>query len=95
MCKRILSANVLIQEKTHAMEFSSGINILYGKDGEDVLLTLGGIFGGMSTKSFEAALQWRDGVMFFVSGEDGRVFVDSIKIEHGDQIGRASCRERV
>jgi hypothetical protein len=66
------------------MEFSSGINILYGKDGEDVLLTLAGIFGGMSTKSFEAALQWRDGVMFFVSGEDGRVFVDNIKIERGD-----------
>ena len=84
MCKRILSANVLIQEKTHAMEFSSGINILYGKDGEDVLLTLAGIFGGMSTKSFEAALQWLDGVMFFVSGEDGRVFVDNIKIERGD-----------
>ena len=84
MYKRILSATVSTQEKSHAMEFSSGINLLYGKDGEDVLLTLAGIFGGMSTKSFEAALQWRDGVMLFVSGEDGRVFVDNIKIERGD-----------
>ena len=84
MCKRILSAMVSTQEKTHAMEFSSGINILYGKDGKDVLLTLAGIFGGMPTKLFEAQLQWRDGVTFFISGEDGHVFVDSVKIERGD-----------
>lgn len=66
------------------MEFSSGINILYGQDGEDVLLTLAGIFGGMPKKSFEAALQWRDGVTLFVSGEDGHVFADNIKIQRGD-----------
>lgn len=84
MCKRILTGMVSTQEKTHAMEFSSGINILYGKDGEDVLLTLAGIFGGLPTKSFEAALQWRDGVMLFVSGEDGHVFVDGINKERGN-----------
>jgi hypothetical protein len=84
MCKRILSATVFIQEETHVLAFSSGINILYGQNGEDVLLTLAGIFGGMPTKSFEVALQWLDGVTFFVSGEDGHVFVDSVKIERGD-----------
>lgn len=84
MCKRILSAMVSTQEKTQDMEFSSGINILYGQDGEDVLLTLAGIFGGMPTKLFEVELQWLDGVTFFISGEDGHVFVDSVKIERGD-----------
>ena len=84
MCKRILSAMVSTQEKTQDMEFSSGINILYGQDGEDVLLTLAGIFGGMPTKLFEVELQWLDGVTFFISGEDGHIFVDSVKIERGD-----------
>ncbi len=42
MCKRILSAMVSTKEKTHAMEFSSGIHILYGQEGEEVLLTLAG-----------------------------------------------------
>ena len=84
MCKRILSAMVSTQEKTHAMEFSSGINILFGQDGEDILLTLAGIFGGMPTKSFEAVLQWRDDMTLFISGEDGHVFVDCVKIERGD-----------
>ena len=84
MCKRILSATVFIQEETHVMAFSSGINILYGQNGEDVLLTLAGIFGGKPIKSFQAELQWQDGVTFFVSGEDGHVFVDSVKIERGD-----------
>ena len=78
MCKRILSANILIQEKTYIMEYSPKINILYGGSGEVVLLTLAGIFNGMPTKVFEAVLQWRDSGMLFISGEDGRVFVDGV-----------------
>ena len=77
MCKRILSATVFIQEETHVMAFSSGINILYGQNGEDVLLTLAGIFGGKQIKSFQAELQWQDGVTFLASGEDGHVFVSA------------------
>lgn len=84
MCKRILSATVFIQEETHVMAFSSGINILYGQNGEDVLLTLAGIFGGKPIKSFQAELQWQDGVTFLALGEDGHIFVDSVKIERGD-----------
>lgn len=84
MCKRILSATVFIQKETHVMAFSSGINILYGQNGEDVLLTLAGILGGMPTKSFEAELQWRDSVTFLASGEDGHVFVDGINKERGN-----------
>lgn len=84
MCKRILSATVFIQEETHVMAFSSGINILYGQNGEDVLLTLAGIFGGKPIKSFQAELQWQDGVTFLASGEDGHVFVDGINKERGN-----------
>lgn len=84
MCKRILSATVFIQEETHIMAFSSGINILYGQNGEDVLLTLAGIFGGKSIRSFKAELQWQEGVTIFVSGEDGHVFVDGINKERGN-----------
>lgn len=84
MCKRILSATVFIQEETHVMAFSSGINILYGQNGEDVLLTLAGIFGGKPIKSFQAELQWQDGVTFLASGEDGHVLVDGINKERGN-----------
>lgn len=84
MCKGILSATVFIQEETHVMAFSSGINILYGQNGEDVLLTLAGIFGGKPIKSFQAELQWQDGVTFLASGEDGHVFIDGINKERGN-----------
>lgn len=66
------------------LQFHPGINILWGQNAEDVLLTLAGIFGGMPTKAFQAVLHWRNGVTLFVSGEDGRVFVNNIKKERGD-----------
>ena len=84
MCKRILSANVLIQEKMHAMEFSPGVNILCGHVAEETLLTLAGIFGGISPKPFKAEINWGGDVTLFVSGEDGRVFVNNIKKERGN-----------
>ena len=84
MHKRILSATVSIQEETPVMEFSPGINIFCGQNAEDILLTLAGIFGGMPPKVFQAALHWQNGVTFFVSGEDGHVFVNNVKKEQGD-----------
>ena len=84
MCKRILSANVLIQEKEHAMEFSPGINILCGHVAEEVLLTLAGLFGSTPPEAFTAEIQWGEGVAFSLSGVDGRVFVNNIKKERGD-----------
>ena len=84
MCKRILSATVSIGEKTKNMTFSPGINILCGQNTEDVVLTLAGIFFGIPPKPFEAVLNWEDGVTLFVSGADGRVFVNNIKKEQGN-----------
>ena len=84
MCKRILSATVSIGEETTTMTFSPGVNILGGQNAEDVVLTLDGIFGGIPPKSFEAVLNWQDGVTLFVLGEDGRVFVNNIKKERGN-----------
>ena len=84
MGKRILSATVSIGEKTKNMTFSPGINILCGQNAEDVVLTLAGIFFGIPPKPFEAVLNWEDGVTLFVSGADGRVFVNNIKKERGN-----------
>ena len=84
MCKRILSATVSIGEERTTMTFSPGVNILGGQNAEDVVLTLAGIFGGIPPKSFEAVLNWQDGVTLFVLGEDGRVFVNNIKKERGN-----------
>lgn len=84
MCKRILSATVSLGKKTKNMTFSPGINILCGQNTEDVVLTLAGIFFGIPPKPFEAVLNWEDSVTLFVSGEDGRVFVNNIKKERGN-----------
>lgn len=96
MCKRIFSANVLIQEKMHAMEFSSGINILCGHVAEETLLTLAGIFGGTPLKAFKAEIKWGEGVTLLISGEDGRVFVNNIKKERGNstQLIKAFHKQR-
>ena len=88
MWKRILSASILIQEKMHAMEFSSKINILCGHVAEETILTLAGIFGGTPLKAFKAELKWGEGVTLLVSGEDGRVFVNNIKKVRGDSAQR-------
>lgn len=82
MSRTILSAT--IGEGIPNLRFQPGINILWGQNAEEVLLTLAGIFGGMPTKAFQAVLHWRNGVTFFVSGEDGHVFVNKIKKKQGD-----------
>ena len=84
MCKRILSASILIQEKMHAMEFSPGVNILCGHVAEEILLTLAGIFGSTPPKAFNAEIKWGEGVTLLVYGEDRRVFVNNIKKERGN-----------
>ena len=66
------------------MEFSSGINILWGQNAEDVLLTLAGIFSGAPAEVFEAEINWCEGVTLLVYGEDRRVFVNNIKKERGN-----------
>ena len=82
MNRIIISATV--GKGTPELQFHPGINILWGQNAEDVLLTLAGIFGGMPTKAFQAVLHWHNGVTLFVSGEDGQVFVNKIKKEQGD-----------
>ncbi len=86
MHRRILSASVSTQKGTPMPEFQfhSEINILFGQNAEDVVLTLAGVFGGVPPQSFHAALNWRDDATLFVSGYDGRVFVDSIENKQGD-----------
>ena len=86
MNKGIQSASVSVQKEAPFTElrFHPGINILWGADAEDVVLTLAGIFGGMPPKSFQAVLNWRDDAILLVSGYDGCVFVDGIKNEKTD-----------
>lgn len=93
MCKRILSACVSVQEGVPPAEFRfcHRINILFGQNAEDVVLTLAGVFGGVPPQSFHAALNWRDDATLFVSGYDGRVFVDSIENKQGDPVRLMKC----
>ena len=86
MNKGIQSASVSVQKEAPFTElrFHPGINIHWGADAEDVVLTLAGIFGGMPPKSFQAVLNWRDDAILLVSGYDGCVFVDGIKNEKTD-----------
>ena len=93
MCKRILSACVSVQEGVPPAEFRfcHRINILFGQNAEDVVLTLAGVFGGVPPQSFHAALNWRDDATLFVSGYDGRVFVDSIENKQGDPAQLMKC----
>lgn len=93
MHRRILSASVSTQKGTPMPEFQfhSEINILFGQNAEDVVLTLAGVFGGVPPQSFHAALNWRDDATLFVSGYDGRVFVDSIENKQGDPVQLMKC----
>ena len=93
MCKRILSACVSVQEGVPPAEFRfcHRINILFGQNAEDVVLTLAGVFGGVPPQSFHAALNWKDDTTLFVSGYDGRVFVDSIENKQGDPVRLMKC----
>ena len=93
MCKRILSACVSVQEGVPPAEFRfcHRINILFGQNAEDVVLTLAGVFGGVPPQAFHAALNWKDDTTLVVSGYDGRVFVDSIENKQGDPVRLMKC----
>lgn len=84
MCKRILSANVSNGEEIITITFSPGVNILCGAIADETLLTLAGIFGGIPPKTFQAEINWGEYATLFVSGEDGRVFVNNIEKERGN-----------
>ena len=78
MCKRILSASISVQEGKWAqkLRFASGINILCGKNAEDAVLSLAGIFGGMSPQNGKAEIQWDTDAVLFVSITDGACGVE-------------------
>lgn len=81
MRKSILSASVSCQKETPFTEFHfhPGVNILWGADAEDIVLTLAGIFGGMAPKNGKAEIQWNTDTSLSVSITDGACGVDSIR----------------
>lgn len=86
MCTRILSASVSVQEGAPLLEFQfhSGINILWGRNTEAVVLTMAGMLGGIPPKDAKAKLLWHDGAALSVSAIGGVCFVDKVQISHGD-----------
>lgn len=78
MRRRILSASVSIQEGTSPLEFQfhPGINILWGADAEDIVLTLAGILGGIPPLNGKAEIQWDVDASLFVSITDGACGVE-------------------
>ena len=85
MCKRILSASISVQEGKWAqkLRFASGINILCGKNAEDAVLSLAGIFGGMPPQNGKAKIQWDTDAVLFVSITDGACGVEGSKPQNG------------
>ena len=86
MHRRILSVSVSTQKETPSPEFQfhPGINILWGKNAEDVVLTLAGICGGMSPKNRKAEIQWNTDASLFISITDGACGVEKVKRKHGN-----------
>ena len=85
MHKRILSASVLVQKETNFTEFRfhPGINILWGADAEDIVLTLVGIFGGMPPLNGKAEIQWNADASLFVDIIDGACGVEKASTQGG------------
>lgn len=81
MHKSILSASVSCQKETPFTEFHfhPGVNILWGADAEDIVLTLASIFGRMSPKNGKAEIQRNTDTSLSVSITDGVCGVDSIR----------------
>lgn len=69
MSRIILSATV--GEGASDLRFQPGINILWGKNAEDVLLTLAGTFGGMPPKNGKAEILWNADTVLLVAIKDG------------------------
>lgn len=77
MSRIILSATV--GEGTPELRFQPGINVLWGQNAEDVLLTLAGIFGGMPPQNGKAEILWNTDALLVVSIKDGACGVERSK----------------
>ena len=88
MNKGIQSASVSVQKEAPFTElrFHPGINILWGADAEDVVLTLAGILGGIPSLNGKAEIQWDADALLFVNIIDGACGVEKVS----DQRGRAA-----
>ena len=88
MNKGIQSASVSAQKEAPFTElrFHPGINILWGADAEDVVLTLAGILGGIPSLNGKAEIQWDADALLFVNIIDGACGVEKVS----DQRGRAA-----
>ncbi len=85
MYKRILYASVSVQKEAPFTElrFHPGINILWGADAEDVVLTLAGIFGGIPSLNGKAEIQWDADALLFVHIIDGACGVEEANVQRG------------
>ena len=85
MNKGILSASVSVQKEAPFTElrFHPGINILWGADAEDVVLTLAGIFGGIPSLNGKAEIQWDADALLFVHIIDGACGVEKANVQRG------------
>ena len=88
MNKGIQSASVSVQKEAPFTElrFHPGINILWGADAEDVVLTLAGILGGIPSLNGKAEIQWDADALLFVNIIDGACGVEKVS----DLRGRAA-----
>ena len=94
MSRIILSATV--GESTPDLRFHPGINILWGQNAEDVLLTLAGIFGGMPPQNGKAEILWNTDALLVVSIKDGACGVERSKpqVESVAQIVKEFHKQR-
>ena len=85
MNKGIQSASVSVQKEAPFTElrFHPGINILWGADAEDVVLTLASISGGMSPLNGKAEIQWDADALLFVNIIDGACGVEKVSVQRG------------
>ena len=82
---RIRSASV--GEETSVLRFQPGINILWGQNAEDFLLTLAGIFGGKPRQNLKAETQWNTDTSLFISVTDGACRVERA-VPQGESIAQ-------
>ena len=85
MNKEIQSASVSVQKGAPFTElrFHPGINILWGADAEDVVLTLAGIFGGIPSLNGKAEIQWDADALLFVHIIGGVCGVEKANVQRG------------
>lgn len=94
MSRIILSATV--GEGTSDLRFQPGINILWGQNADDVLLTLAGTFGGMPPQNGKAEILWNADTVLFVVIRDGTCGVErsTPQVESAAQIVKEFHKQR-